>query len=68
MVSANLESGGIETILMNQKDSSYPASGMKGGIGLYVRSENENEAKEYIKITQAGGGEPLTEEGANEPD
>lgn len=48
IIKANLESGGIETFILDQKDRSYPTVGGKIMIKVLVSPENEADALEYI--------------------
>ncbi|GAB1348741.1 hypothetical protein MASR1M107_09540 [Ignavibacteriales bacterium] len=49
MIKANLESGGIETWIVNKKDSSYPGLGNLSSIMLYVKVEDSESAFEFLK-------------------
>lgn len=49
LVKGNLEAGGIETLMLNQKDSAYTVF---GSIELYVRPEDEEKAKAIISESQ----------------
>lgn len=43
-----LTRNGIDSVIMNKKDSAYPAV---GEIGVLVRPEDKDAAKEIIKIS-----------------
>lgn len=48
LLKANLESAGIETFIMGQKDRNYPPIGGPAMIKVLVANENEQEALEYL--------------------
>ncbi|MCG8578098.1 MAG: DUF2007 domain-containing protein [Flavobacteriales bacterium] len=48
VIKGNLEASGIDTLILNQKDSSYQAFGY---IELYVKPEDEERAREIIAET-----------------
>ena len=49
MIKANLDSAGIETWIVNKKDSSYPGLGNLSSIMLYVKVEDSESAFEFLK-------------------
>jgi len=46
-----LQDGGIESVVINHKDSSYV---WLGEVELYVRDEDESQAKELLKQLNKG--------------
>ena len=48
MLKANLSGGGIETIILKQKDSSYPVTG--GDLAVVKLLVKKNEADDAVKI------------------
>jgi len=49
MVKTNLESAGIEAIVFDKKDSSFPLGGELGEIKVYVPKDKVEEAKTIIE-------------------
>ncbi|GIK61535.1 MAG: hypothetical protein HND39_02455 [Ignavibacteriota bacterium] len=49
MLKENLESAGIPTSILSQKDSSFPAPGDLSVVKLFVKKTNVHEALEFIQ-------------------
>jgi hypothetical protein len=49
MIKANLESGGIETWIVNKKVSSYPGLGNMSAILVFVKVEVSESAFEFLR-------------------
>jgi hypothetical protein len=49
MIKSNMESGGIETYIVNKKDSSYPGLGNMSAILVFVKVEDSEAAFEFLK-------------------
>ncbi len=63
MISSNLESAGIESYIINQKDRSYPGPGDTSIIKVFVQQHDAPDALEFIEKTAESGNGPETEEG-----
>ncbi|MBA4251260.1 MAG: hypothetical protein C0425_08300 [Chlorobiaceae bacterium] len=48
MIKANLEGAGIETLILSQKDSSYPVVGSLSVIKIFVKKKDVPSANEFI--------------------
>ena len=61
MLKSNLEGGGIETLIVKQKDSSFPAPGDLSVIKIVVRKTDADNAVQLIRDINKPEDEPETE-------
>lgn len=54
MIKDNLESAGINSVILSQKDRNYPAPGDFSVIKLLVRKEDVKDAVEFINRVENG--------------
>lgn len=55
MIKDNLESAGIKSVILSQKDRNYPAPGDFSVIKLLVRKENIQDAVNFIQKVKSEG-------------
>ena len=63
MISSNLESAGIESYIINQKDRDFPSEGDMSVIKVFVQQHDAPDALEFIENSTNSEVDPGSEEG-----